>query len=68
MQNYPEEVIGMCPSFKDEICELTEMKPGNIPCADSSSCKEGDWEKCKVVIAQFFISTGVAFNSFAPLE
>ena len=54
----------MCPSFRDEICELTEMKPGNIPCADSSACREGDWEKCKIVIAQFFISTGVAFTRF----
>jgi hypothetical protein len=23
---------------------------------------EGDWEKCKVVIAQFFISTGIALT------
>jgi hypothetical protein len=44
------------------------MKPGNIPCADSASCMEGDWEKCKVVIALFFISTGIAFNRFSPWE
>jgi hypothetical protein len=58
----------MCPSFKSDICELADMKPRNIPCADSAFCMEGDWERCKIVIAQFFISTGMAFNRCALLE
>lgn len=55
----------MCPSFKREICEVTGIEPERIECVDKRSCLVGEWEKCKVFIAQFFVSTGVVFERVA---
>ncbi|MGD0885570.1 MAG: hypothetical protein ABSA46_12000 [Thermodesulfovibrionales bacterium] len=55
----------MCPSFKTGICELAGIEPERLQCADKDSCLSGEWEKCKVVIAHYFISTGIAYAKVA---
>jgi hypothetical protein len=60
-----KEVISMCPSFKKQICEVTGIEPDRIHCADKKTCQMGEWEKCPVFIAQFFVAAGVAFEKVA---
>ena len=55
----------MCPSFQQGICEVAGIEPERIPCAERKCCLVGEWEKCKVFIAQFFIFTGVALRKIA---
>jgi len=55
----------MCSSFKQGICEVAGIEPEMIHCADKKCCLIGEWEKCKVFIAQFFIFNGVALRKIA---
>ncbi len=52
----------MCPSLKDQICDFAGIEPDRIHCADKRTCQRGEWEKCPVFIAQFFVSAGIAFE------
>jgi hypothetical protein len=55
----------MCPSLKNEICDVAGIEPERIQCADKRTCQLGEWEKCPVLIAQFFVSVGTAFAKVA---
>ena len=55
-----KEVIAVCPMFKKDICEVAGIEPVKIACADEMRCRAGEWEKCKVYISHYFISTGMA--------
>jgi hypothetical protein len=59
-----KEVSKMCPSFNRPICEVAGIEPERIQCADKNAC-QGEWEKCRVFIAQFFVSAGIAFEKVA---
>lgn len=55
----------MCPSFKMQICEIAGIEPERIHCADKRTCLMGEWEKCPVFVAQYFIVAGMAFDRVA---
>lgn len=55
----------MCPSLKDQMCDVVGIEPERIQCADKGTCQMGEWEKCPVLIAQFFVSVGTAFAKVA---
>jgi hypothetical protein len=55
----------MCPNLKNQICDVAGIEPERINCADKTTCKMGQWEKCPVLIAQFFVSIGTAFEKVA---
>jgi hypothetical protein len=44
---------------------LAGIEPERLPCVDKNSCLRGDWEKCSVVIAHYFVSTGIAYVKVA---
>ncbi|MCL4475334.1 MAG: hypothetical protein M1508_03785 [Nitrospirae bacterium] len=54
----------MCPSFNRPICEVAGIEPERIHCTDKNACM-GEWEKCPVFIAQFFVEAGIAFDRVA---
>jgi len=55
----------MCPRLKNQICDVAGIEPERIHCADERACQIGEWEKCPVLIAQFFVSVGTAFANVA---
>ena len=58
----------MCPSLKNQVCDVAGIEPDRIHCADKKTCQLGEWEKCPVLIAQFFVSTGTAYERAARVH
>ncbi len=58
----------MCPSFKNQVCDIAGIEPERIHCADRRTCQLGEWERCPVLIAQFFASIGTAFERVTQVD
>lgn len=50
----------MCPKLKQNICVIAGITPETIECLDGPCCYQKKYELCKLYIAEYMISAGIA--------